>query len=268
MMIDITIDSAINEDMPRIKLFWTGGFDSTFRMIQLSRFNVIVQPYYLADYQHRNSIKNELEAIKVISEDIKNHPETKFVMKPLIIVDVKDIGSDEIIKASHQRLFQEIALGSQYEWLAVFAKNHQGVELSLEKGRLQKYFETVAAFSKHSVGGVSFQVIDKERSSEDVVNIFGNFHFPYPVSELTKLEIVEEYKRLGFGEIISKTWFCHNPVKNEPCGVCTPCRQIVEKGMSFRISPSGMKRYKTDQKYRKKVWFIFFKKIRLKVCGY
>ncbi len=268
MMSDMEDILAINEDMPHIKLFWTGGFDSTFRVIQLSRHNVIVQPYYLADYQHRNSIKNELEAIKAISEDIKNHSETKFVMKPLIIVDVKDIGSDELIKASYQRLAEEIALGSQYEWLAVFAENHQGVELSIEKGRLQKYFESVANFSRHSTGGVSFQKIDKESSNQDVVNIFGNFHFPYPVSELTKPEIVEEYKRLGFGETMNKTWFCHNPVKNEPCGVCTPCRQVVEKGMSFRIKPSGMRRYKTDQKYRNKLWFIIFKKVRLRICGY
>jgi hypothetical protein len=73
---------------------------------------------------------------------------------------------------------------------------------------------------------------------------------------------------MGYGDTMNKTWFCHNPVKNEPCGVCTPCKQVIAKGMSFRIKPSGMKRYETDLKYGEKLWFRLFKKIRWRIYGY
>lgn len=32
-----------------INVLWTGGYDSSFRMVQLSKSNVMIQPYYLSD---------------------------------------------------------------------------------------------------------------------------------------------------------------------------------------------------------------------------
>ena len=48
-----------------VEIFWTGGFDSTFRIVQLSRCNVTIQPYYISD--NRKSEKNELKAIEQIT---------------------------------------------------------------------------------------------------------------------------------------------------------------------------------------------------------
>lgn len=42
--------------------FWTGGFDSTFRILQLSRENVTVQPIYIVD-PGRISSDKEIAAI-------------------------------------------------------------------------------------------------------------------------------------------------------------------------------------------------------------
>ena len=43
-----------------INLFWTGGMDSTFRLIQLTVvYNKVVQPYYIID-PNRNSILFEI----------------------------------------------------------------------------------------------------------------------------------------------------------------------------------------------------------------
>jgi len=67
-----------------VKVLWTGGFDSTYRMVELSRHDVIVQPYYLSD-KIRRSKNLELRAMSEISEDIENDPGTRCRILPLII---------------------------------------------------------------------------------------------------------------------------------------------------------------------------------------
>ena len=37
-----------------VNVLWTGGFDSTYRIVELSRLNVVVQPYYLLDEKRRS----------------------------------------------------------------------------------------------------------------------------------------------------------------------------------------------------------------------
>lgn len=236
------------------------------RVIQLSKHNVAVQPYYLTDYKNRNSIKRELDAISEITHDIHANPETVFDLKPLIIIDVKTIKPGLDIIESYQRLAADIALGSQYEWLAEFAKSNPGIELTIESGgRLTDYFAREGNLEIQTLAGISYMAVDREVSNRDMITIFGNFHLPYPIKEMTKLEMVDEYHKLGFSETMLKTWFCHNPVSNQPCGVCTPCKQVIEKGLSYRIPPAGLKRYETDKKYQKHWWFRIWKKIRLRI---
>ena len=51
-----------------INLFWTGGWDSTFRLLQLIIvFRKRVQPYYIIDTT-RKSVQNEKQAINKIRE--------------------------------------------------------------------------------------------------------------------------------------------------------------------------------------------------------
>ena len=67
------------------------------------------------------------------------------------------------------------------------------------------------------------------------------------LKELSDQKIeTEEYKRLGYSETMKKTWFCHTTVKGEPCGVCSPCRQTIEAGLSFRISRAGLERHEKE----------------------
>lgn len=95
-----------------------------------------------------------------------------------------------------------------------------------------------------SEGDISYYIIDKEKSNDDLTKIFGAFHFPLPLFEITKTEMVKEYTRLGFEKSINKTWFCFEPINSEPCGHCNPCMSAINEGMEFRFSKSGLKRYK------------------------
>lgn len=156
-----------------VRILWTGGFDSSFRMIQLSRMNVTIQPYYLSD--NRASENNELTAIQEITSDIVSHPGTKCTILPLIKLDVSDVEPDEEITKAYQRLREETAIGSQYDWLARFAKTVPNLELCLEKAESSKAYNCIKRFGslkRIADGEVAYYIIDKNKSTNDLMNIF------------------------------------------------------------------------------------------------
>lgn len=114
-----------------IEIFWTGGYDSTFRICQLSRKNVIIQPYYLSD--KRKSETNELNAIKTITNKLKNNKNTKAIIKDIIYVSMNERVSNERVTNAFNNLLKQDFMGSQYEWLGTFALNHIGIEMSIHK---------------------------------------------------------------------------------------------------------------------------------------
>lgn len=261
----------IREKLSHVNILWTGGFDSTFRMVQLSKYKVTVQPYYLLDPKFRRSVKNELYAIAKITDDIQKHPETKCLIKSLIKVNVSDLTPDREISEAYERLRKRESIGSQYDWLARFAKTYTGLELCIEPGISAKARSCILKLGeviKISDSEIAYYVIDKGKSDKDLVSVFGDFHFPYPLFEITKLQMIEEYYKLGFRDTLNKTWFCHNPVNNQPCGVCTPCKLVIEEGLVFRIPTAGLKRNKTEVKFGNRFWFKIMKKIRLRTAGY
>jgi len=252
-----------------VKILWTGGFDSTYRMIQLSKLELLIQPYYLID--KRKSTQFELNAISAIIGDIQKHPDTKCIILPLITFKVADIKPDNDISETYNRIHKLTNLGSQYDWLSRFTKTHAGLEICIEKSEFGKLYCCIlknASIIKITEGKIVYCILDIEKSNVDLIKVFGKFHFPLPLFEITKLEIIEEFKKLGFEDTIQKTWFCHTPVNKESCGICNPCKTVVGEGMAFRLSPAALKRYKTEMKYNKRIWFTYYKKIRYRLIGY
>lgn len=254
-----------------INILWTGGFDSSCRMIQLSKLDVTIQPFYLVDSKYRRSIQHELTAISQIRRDIEAHSETKCTISPLVKIDVAELSPDREILGAFKRIRKKIGIGIQYEWLARFALQNPGIELCLERdeeGHIFTYFNKMGTLHSINNGILSYLEFDKSKTDKDLLTVFGNFRFPLPIRERTKLELVEEYKRLGYEETMYKTWFCHNPINGEPCGVCNPCKIVVSDGLSFRMPSAAMKRQSFDLKYEKKIWFRLWKRIRWRLKGY
>ena len=111
-----------------VEIFWTGGYDSTFRILQLSMKPVIIQPYYCSD--NRKSEKNELTAMAVITKLLSERPTTRAIMKPLIVISATDRIVNEHISSTWTRVRENDFFGTQYDWLARFATAHPGIELS------------------------------------------------------------------------------------------------------------------------------------------
>ncbi len=225
-----------------VEIFWTGGYDSTFRIVQLSRLDITVQPYYLSD--NRIAESYELSAIEKITKLIKKHPDTKCKLLPTVYISV-DERPEALpeVKKAYERIFSKNWLGNQYVWLADFAAEHPGVELSIEKGTNPvKLISQNGSFKKNFSETVGDYYTVSADSDKDYFTLFGNF--TYPIIDYSKPDMKDFFLKYGYDEIMAATWFCHTPIDGKPCGKCNPCKGVVEEGMAERLDEEALRRYK------------------------
>lgn len=223
-----------------IEILWTGGFDSTFRMCQLSKENVIIQPYYIISC--RKSTDNEVKAIKTIFNKLINNDNTIAKILPVEYISINSITPYENIIKAYNYITKDNYLGSQYAWLSSFAINHQGIELSIEKDTIPiKLIDKLGCLSKTNHLFDEVYVVDNNKSSNEIIDLFGSYTFP--LANYSKLDMMSMYKEMGFSDIINDTWFCHNPINNEACGCCNPCIGTIKAGLDFRFSKEAIDRF-------------------------
>src|SRR5690554_4350795 len=165
---------AVPKTRSKVNVLWTGGFDSTFRILQLSKLNVDIQPYYV--YDKRKSETYELDAIKAIKEDILVHPGTKASLMPLLRVKSADIAPDHELTEAYFRLNKEYSIGIQYDWLGRFSRYVPGIELVVEKGISSKFYKCLmerAWLVKIENDYTSYFIADKDKSDKDFICVFG-----------------------------------------------------------------------------------------------
>lgn len=231
-----------------VSIFWTGGYDSTFRVVMLSRCDVTIQPIYMSDKKDRTGEEFELKAIEEITGLLIKHPETKAKIRPLIYVSMDERHENEDYRDAYSRILQKDFVGSQYVWLGAFSEKNPNIEMSIHKddkainiilkyGKLKKVSDEIIG---------DYYVIDKESTPKDIVKLWGNLHFP--LVYITKIEMRDFFKNNGYSDIANKTWFCHTPKNGKPCGTCNPCKYTIEEGLIERFSTIAIIRY-----YRKKI---------------
>ena len=108
-----------------VNLFWTGGYDSTFRLLQLVlEQGRTVQPHYIID-PTRQSLRNEVKAIREIKSLLfKRYPSVKGLILSTIIVELSDITPDVRVEQAYQELTRTHHIESQYIWLSRYCKQH------------------------------------------------------------------------------------------------------------------------------------------------
>ena len=239
-----------HRQIPVVNIFWTGGWDSTFRIVSLAGKEVIIRPYYIKE--NRKSEWHELNAMSVIRKELINRESTKCILNPVEILKVSDIPEDPEITDAYNYFRQKCHIGSQYEWLSRFAKKKKGVELGiLKNGGICNLIKTHGKIKTVKSGTLGTKyLLDHSVSSREIITLFGNFHFP--LIELNKAEMKKEAEVKGFIDIMNKTVFCHRPKDNKPCGECPPCNQAINDGMKYRFSDSALYRYRI-KKLKEKV---------------
>lgn len=253
---------------PVVNILWTGGWDSTYRVLCLSRMDVVLQPHYIL-YKNRYSHNKELEAMKTISEIITNDPLTKCEFKPLIVMDREDIEKDEEITKSFYSVKEKIMIGQQYEYIARYVKNIDNMEIGVEQGGFlcEESMNKVGKMDKiKDKYGLEYWALDNKKSPKDLVNVFGKLRFP--IFELTKKDMEKLAIEKGFIDTMQKTWFCHFPHKGKPCGSCFPCMFTIEDGFPNRFSKEALKRYDFEKKHNKQAWYKIYKRVRRKLFKY
>lgn len=218
------------------KILWTGGWDSTFRLLQLLLQNKTqVQPYYLADLGRRSTAL-EIETINKIKKYlIKKYPHTEELLLPLKISKVSDLKPDQEIKKAFKDILKNKIIGEQYEWLARFCKQNKIHDIELCIHCDDKAHKVIAGLVKNqSINGTAGPSCDPSQSDQAGYLLFE--YFVFPIFELSKLEMRKISKEKSWNKIMNMTWFCHKPIFGKiPCGRCNPCLYTIEEGLGKRI---------------------------------
>lgn len=239
-----------------INLLWTGGWDSSFRLLELALVHKkMVQPYYIID-SNRRSVSNELKAMSKIKHDLNVlNPEAFTRILPTVFKEIDEIKKDVKIIGSFQSLKKTGDLSPQYEWLACYAKELgiSDLEISYEKEISDPENTTRLLTSPHlnklNTSAGEIYRLNEEIKESEVFDVYGRFHFP--VYFTTKFQMQELAKKAGFFEILKHSWFCLMPVHNQPCGKCHPCRAVYLEGLKWRLPFSAKLRFHTWPLLRK-----------------
>ena len=222
-----------------VPLLWTGGWDSTFRLLELLlQDQRTVQPYYLVDRLHyRPSVPAEQDAMRRIRELLQNRlPIAARRLLPTVELAVTDVPQSREIKRHYEGCLKRAFIGGQYEWLASYCESLgiDSMELAIVRGgRVQSLLERLVDASRTK--------LDSRFAGDSCYELFKWFRFP--LFDKTKQQMRAESSRVGFDEFMRLTWFCHRPRNHQPCGVCNPCIYTIKQGLGDRVPLAGRMRY-------------------------
>lgn len=232
---------------PTINLLWTGGLDSTFRLVELSRENVEIQPYYIID-PNRKSTPQERKAMDQIYKLLKSKSQTKAILKNIRFIEINTIKPNKEITDSWKQFSDSHKLGCQYDFLARFAfQNNLILEVGIENSCRSKAANTLKEYGNlqpdHYDGNTnewaSFYRISDNCDSKECKIIFERLRFPKHLFSIDKIKEVKLLKEWGCEDILHKTWFCHKPIFGLPCGKCNPCKDALNEGLAWRVPILG-----------------------------
>ena len=221
-----------------IKILWTGGWDSTFRVLYATLVDgKRVEPHYIVDTARLSSL-HELGAISEIRDSLRmSNKEAYERISDLRLTLKSEIPDDRDITNSWERLKLKAPLGRQYDWLARYAKARNVIDLELSVHVDDKaHFFLNGNVEQIPSGGyrLSRGIIGDER-------IFARFKFP--ILGYSKTQMRDTAKEHGFIETLEKSWFCHRPMNGMSCGMCSPCVYTIKEGMRYRLPRESLIRY-------------------------
>lgn len=215
-----------------VHLLWTGGWDSTYRLLELLLVSHRpVQPHYILD-EDRLSLGHELRTMALIRQQLAERPglpclpATRFMAKA-------DIAPQPEITAAFRRLRAGGHLGSQYHWLARYAAQLEGtpLELCVDNGPIGAHDLRPLTVERGDAGGTWWEL---DPTTEGDLRLF--LPFRLPLIHVDKPVMRRRACESGFAGLLEQTWFCHQPTRRDrPCGRCVPCRVAVETGLGDRV---------------------------------
>ena len=223
---------AESQNHDHVKLLWTGGWDSTFQLLQLLLVHRCrVTPVYLIAHS-RQSTGVEIQTMVRIKEAlVEKHPYVQELLGPTEFYGMSDIRSDRDIEQALDSIRERQHCGQQYGWFARYCKQFSLDQLQLGVHRsdateiLRPYMTTGQQASFH------VQQIDDKYHEMDIYTVFR--YFTFPIYDLTKVEMAQMAEERGWYQIMASTWFCFHPKRGVrgaiPCGRCSSCGFATRK---------------------------------------
>lgn len=211
-----------------VNLLWTGGWDSTFRLLQLLLLEKKrVNPHYII-YTSRKSTIIEIKAMDRIRQKLlSDYPELSKILNTTTYFNYHEIVPSPNITTAWKNIKTKRHIGTQFESLARYVKQEKldGIEICMEKEKHD--FETTYIY----------KIVNGTLTPDEKI-IFRNFSFP--LKNLAKKEMETTGKQNGWMDYMNLTWFCHRPyfvTSNHPlpCGACNPCITTVKEGLGYRV---------------------------------
>ncbi len=233
-----------------LQLLWTGGWDSTFRLLEaVIHIGTSVQPYYVVDVGRKSTFE-EIKAMDRIKSAVglRGYEVGRRIL-PIQIAMCSDLPDHTLHSAQYLRLKQRIHFGTQYEWLPKFADafDLHGLEICIAKHAetrgLQGLLGKCVVEKREDGAGVYWTLPDSVE--DDDLRLFGRFRFP--TLYRSKSEMRSLAKEYGFLDVLELSWFCHKPINGETCGLCVPCNDLINDGMGYRLNSSGHRRYRVNR---------------------
>ena len=242
-----------NTNQP-INLLWTGGWDSTFRLLQILLIeNKSVKPFYVIDHK-RKSLDMELKAMSAIKLMLLNdYPFTRDLIYPTIYFNISDIMYNKAFTDIRPKVIGSYAKRSQDLWF-IYLANYLGItdfEFCMEK---QSYTEGEfrPLILTDSIGnGHDCRLRDNLKDKD----LIGYKCMRFPLLDLTKSDMKQIAADTGFLYILEKTWFCHFPKFGYPCGICFPCQLVMLNKLNDRMPLLSRIRYHLMRAMKKIVIF-------------
>ena len=222
-----------------VHLLWTGGWDSTFRLLQLLLWHrVAVIPHYLED-PTRASTRIELKTMARIGDHLRAmYPHTRELLQPIRATSVANVMEDAALDNALQEIRERTFIGSQYSWLPAYCKQLAIDEMELGVHVDDKVEAVLRSFTMEfeHPGGFRSVRVDPRHAGSAEFTLFR--YFSFPLFSTDKVEIGERAEAEGWGDIMDMTWFCHRPSRGRPCGICAPCLYTIEEGLAHRVPAS------------------------------
>jgi len=233
-----TGDDDINANEEIHYLYWTGGYDSTFRLCEmLVDENKIVQPIYVAlvldnDCQSeetcsklwlRRNRNEEYAAMENVADKIKEkYPHLKERLLKTLIIDehIKDDTFNFNFEKNFygNNLWPKKRKTHQYLFLSKYATYHKkhidiGV-MGIHKKAL------LAKFLKKNL---------KKIEDNFVITIKNHplYYVRFPLYGRSKEDLLEKAQVNGYADILQLTWSCWFPKDGKPCTKCPMCKERI-----------------------------------------
>jgi 7-cyano-7-deazaguanine synthase in queuosine biosynthesis len=242
-------------------VLFTGGWDSTFRLCQLSFRDVEVQPVYFDGqrYYDRTNWKKEMQAQDDVLALLRQKEATKAVFHDPIRLTDKDLPKDDAFDRAFEKWSPCDLIPGQLRFLGKVAKLYPDLEYCIEgptlkrrrqgfkKGKTHAFLEEQGfKFKFHPDGSTD---VDSSKADPDLQLLWGGLTFP--ILGITEQDMVPYIHRWGYEDVFAKTWTCDFG-GDEPCGVCHNCETKWASGLKNFFPPAAVRNHKI-KKYLEKM---------------